>query len=471
MDDSQYKYLDEERVKLWRELRKTQERLGLIEDAAKQDVEGVQKGLVHLGLQAAKAYNRMMDRDSESETIMTGLVGKKDQVATLSDEVVKAHDAVVAAGNEVQAVKERVVTDASRHDEEVAKLNKREVVLAEKIVAAEEATEVAESARQDIEQKQNDVAARHEKSLADYKEISKVHSLLFGYTKEDGSIVEGKKHELDNVYAELDEKINSSVKVVEQTEIEFKSRCDGAVDNAKAEMDAVITRLKELLPDALTAGLSSAYLENRKSEEEEQVKQLKLFKRTIWLMLALAFVPIVFNLWLWLFKDLTVLEIIEKLPREMMCIIPLYAPLFWLAIFANKRVNLSKRLIEEYKHKEAVSKTFEGLSTQIAKIEDEQTSKELQARLLYNTVMLSEKNPGELIKNYNRPDNPLLDVLNQSSRFTEAIEKLARVPGIGHIFRVVKTNQEKENKLAAAIASAADAILSKTPEENKEKDV
>ena len=122
MDDSQYKYLDEERVKLWRELRKTQERLGLIEDAAKQDVEGIQKGLVHLGLQAAKAYNRMMDRDSESETIMTGLVGKKDQVATLSDEVVKAHDEVVAAGNEVQAVKERVVADASRHDEEVAKL-------------------------------------------------------------------------------------------------------------------------------------------------------------------------------------------------------------------------------------------------------------------------------------------------------------------------------------------------------------
>ena len=71
MDDSQYKYLDEERVKLWRELRKTQEQLGLIEDAAKQDVEGVQKALVHLGLQAAKAYNRMMDRDSESETIMT----------------------------------------------------------------------------------------------------------------------------------------------------------------------------------------------------------------------------------------------------------------------------------------------------------------------------------------------------------------------------------------------------------------
>lgn len=296
-----------------------------------------------------------------------------------------------------------------------------------------------------------------------------MHSLLFGYTKEDGSIVEGKKHELDNVYAELEEKINSSVKVVEQTETEFKRRCDEAVDNAKAEMDAVITRLKELLPDALTAGLSSAYLENRKSEEEEQVKQLKLFKRTIWLMLALAFVPIVFNLWLWLFKDLTVLEIIEKLPREMMCIIPLYAPLFWLAIFANKRVNLSKRLIEEYKHKEAVSKTFEGLSTQIAKIEDEQTSKELQARLLYNTVMLSEKNPGELIKNYNRPDNPLLDVLNQSSRFAETIEKLARVPGIGHIFRVVKTNQEKENKLAAAIASAADAILSKTPEEDKKK--
>lgn len=467
MDDLQYKYLDEERVKLWRELRKTQEQLGLIADAVKPDSKDIQKSMMHLGLQAAKAYNRMMDRDAETSNLVGDLSGKKNRIVELEDAVAKMHDAVSSAGKEVLAIKEKVVADANKHQEEVSRIVKQEAVLSEKITAAEEATGAAESAKQDIEQKQRDVATKHEKSIAEYKEISKVHSLLFGYTKEDGSIVEGKKHELDNVYAELEQKINDSAKIVEQTESAFKSRCDEVVADAKAEMDAVTTRLKELLPEALTAGLSSAYLENRKSEEEEQYGQLKLFKRTIGLMLALALLPIGFNLWLWFFEDLTILQIIEKLPREMMCIIPLYAPLFWLAIFANKRVNLSKRLIEEYKHKEAVSKTFEGLSTQIAKIEDEKTSKELQARLLYNTVMLSEKNPGELIKNYNRPDNPLLDVLNQSARFAETMEKLARVPGVSRLLSAaVDRKREKEDKLKKDVDAAVESL--KTDRDSQE---
>ena len=117
-----------------------------------------------------------------------------------------------------------------------------------------------------------------------------------------------------------------------------------------------------------------------------------------------------------------------------------------MAIFANKRVNLSKRLIEEYKHKEAVSKTYEGLAKQISEMGDDKSSKELQARLLYNTVMLSENNPGELIKNFNRPDNPLLDVLNQSSRFAEAVEKLSKVPGLSRLFQMADSRQKKKKR-------------------------
>ena len=118
---------------------------------------------------------------------------------------------------------------------------------------------------------------------------------------------------------------------------------------------------------------------------------------------------------------------------------------------------LSKRLIEEYKHKEAVSKTYEGLAKQISEIGDARASKELQARLLYNTVMLSENNPGELIKDFNRPDNPLLDVLNQSSRFAEAIERLGRVPGLSKLFQMAETRQKKQEKLAAELEESIEA--------------
>lgn len=63
--------------------------------------------------------------------------------------------------------------------------------------------------------------------------------------------------------------------------------------------------------------------------------------------------------------------------------------------------------------------------------------------MLFNTIMLSEKNPGELIKNFNRPDNPLFDMLNQGSRFADAMNKLASVPGIEQLIAMVGTTKQK----------------------------
>lgn len=458
MDDSQYRYLDEERIKLWRELRKTQEQFAAMEYAVKGDEEGLQKCLVHLGLQVAKAYNRMMERDSDTAEIVKTLSSKKDIVETAAEAVAVSHKNVIEKESFVREQAERVESEMSKFDQGLQDVSNRFDVLKGKVEDVTAAVEEAESSSADIASKQEEVGKKHEKILANYKEISKVHSLVFGYQKEDGSIVEGKKQELDNAYAELEQKIDGSAKRVGDMEGQFKDKCDKIVEDAQSEISVLTKRIRELLPDALTAGLSSAYCANKDAEEKEQEEGLKLFKRTIKGMLLLALMPIGLNLWLWLFKDYTLLQLLEKLPREMLCIIPLYLPLFWLAIFANKRVNLSKRLIEEYKHKEAVSKTYEGLARQIAELDDEVASKELQARLLYNTVMLSEKNPGELIKNYNRPDNPLVDVLDQGSRFAEAMEKFARVPGIGRICRIAKSKQQKENELTAAVSQAVNAV-------------
>jgi len=55
----------------------------------------------------------------------------------------------------------------------------------------------------------------------------------------------------------------------------------------------------------------------------------------------------------------------------------------WVAYSSNRKMNLSKRLSEEYSHKEVLSKTFEGLSTQINNISDEKISGDLRNKLLY----------------------------------------------------------------------------------------
>jgi chromosome segregation ATPase len=449
MDDKQYEYLDEERKKLWAELRNTQSKLEVFVSTLSGDTDAIQTGIRSLGLKAAKAYNRIVERDSQLDDLSGNMASRLDLIKQAEKEATILNSSLAATNEKVADALSKIDDGLSNFDNSMGTLVKQSESVKECLEKAEQYIKKAEEVKSELQSQVEDISDNHEQCVKDYEEISKFHSLLFGYEKDDGEIVEGRKQKLENVYAELEQKIDRTKTDAEVFEKDYKRQCTDFLEEAKVEALAIANKIKGLLPDALTAGLSSAYNENRKLEEAEQKSQLSLFKWCIGGMMALALIPVALNLYLWIEKDFTVMQLLEKLPREMMCILPIYIPLFWMAIFANKRVNLSKRLIEEYKHKEAVSKTYEGLAKQISEIGDDNTSKELQARLLYNTVMLSEKNPGELIKNFNRPDNPLLDVLNQSSRFAEAVEKLGRVPGLSKLFQMAENRQKKQEKLAS----------------------
>ena len=119
-------------------------------------------------------------------------------------------------------------------------------------------------------------------------------------------------------------------------------------------------------------------------------------------------------------------------------------------------MNLSKRLIEEYSHKEVISKTFEGLSKQINDIEDSETSSDLRLKLLYNILEVSSENPGKLISNYNKSDHPIMDALDKSVKLSNAVEKLADIPGLSSLSKVL---DKKSKKILAEQAEKVDKVL------------
>lgn len=131
--------------------------------------------------------------------------------------------------------------------------------------------------------------------------------------------------------------------------------------------------------------------------------------------------------------------------------LPLYIPVFWLAYSANKSVKLSKRLIEEYTHKGVIGKTFEGLSTQIKDVENKEISEQLKTQLLFTIISANNENPGKLISDYNKSDHPLMDALDKSSKLSDAVNKLAKIPGFSSITkklndqanRMVETQEKK----------------------------
>lgn len=107
-------------------------------------------------------------------------------------------------------------------------------------------------------------------------------------------------------------------------------------------------------------------------------------------------------------------------------ILMLYIPPLWIATSTSKKINLSKRLIEEYTHKEVVAKTFEGLSKQIEGIKDHRVSADLKTRLLINILEISTENPGKLLSDYNKSDHPILEKF--SGFFTRDDPKTSKSP-------------------------------------------
>ena len=129
-------------------------------------------------------------------------------------------------------------------------------------------------------------------------------------------------------------------------------------------------------------------------------------------------------------------------PSLILSILPLYLPILWLAHSSGKKLNLSKRLIEEYTHKMVLGKTFAGLTKQIESEEDD-VKNELRTKLLFNLLQVSSENPGKLITDYQRSDHPLMEALENSSRLSSSIEVLNRIPGFSSLAKKLSARQDE----------------------------
>lgn len=295
------------------------------------------------------------------------------------------------------------------------------------------------------------IEAAQEKVNSDTKAIRKIYEEILG----EGGLAEKLKSELDVARNNLNKLKKESKTALDAVKEEVEKVNETATEQYNAllkEKQDYYTTLKQqiesLLPDALTAGLASAYQAKREKEVEERNKSHQTFLWAIGVMTILALLPVLFNLWLLYGKNLEIIELITKIPSTVVLILPIYAPVLWLAYAANKRVNQSKRLIEEYAHKEALSKTFGGLSTQVKQLEDAGLSADLSVKLLYNVIKASAENPGELIKGFNKADNPIIDVLDKGIGFTESLKRLTEIPGFDHIIPLLQKAKANNSSIA-----------------------
>jgi hypothetical protein len=315
------------------------------------------------------------------------------------------------------------------------------------------------------------ITATYNNLLKRKQEIDNLYFEIMGFEEEnhetgETTIEKGIKDQLEQAYDQIKnelEALKQDLTLFKKNEKDsFKSDLQQNKETLKERMTALekeytetTQKIHALLPDALTAGLSHAFSEKRKDEIKDGEKLGKYFFLAILGLVAVSLIPFIINIYM-LTAGKTFDSIITDTPRVVLAILPLYIPFLWLAYFSNKRINLSKRLVEEYTHKEVLSKTFEGLSNQIEGIENEAISEELRIKLLYNILDVSSENPGKLISDYNKADHPVMDVLEKSFKLSNAVDSLRKIPGMN---KVAKILDEKSTSILEAKAEKIEKAI------------
>lgn len=202
--------------------------------------------------------------------------------------------------------------------------------------------------------------------------------------------------------------------------------------NLNARANDILDKSIKLLSDTTTGVLAMEFEKKRLTEIGGKKPKNKFYallkfpqwgtyqKDTFGLFFILALMVVVILYGGIIFDRIFDLSAIESLPGKMfirmIARISLLGPLIWLAIIQNKKMNLSKKLAEEYWHKEIIAKTFVGLADQIDKTIEGDTAKDLRIKLLELTLDAIAKDPADCIGNHNESDNPMRSILKVSQK-------------------------------------------------------
>lgn len=449
-------YLEAEREKLW-------DRLIRVEKEVKESATTHEKDAQEASKKAAEFRNKAKER--------------KDQIEVLYSEAHASLEQIKLALESVKSLQTDASNTKAEIDSSVEVINENAEVLEEKIERIDkilkeypnlDANLSVLSSQLESSQENSSKVSALLKGVTDKKnEIDGLYYEIIGYEEKNDETgeteaIEGLKDKLENQYNELarnikDLKNDYTVLIEENTK-----KVDESIIRWNEKYDLLIKKIETLLPNALTAGLSSAYSEKKAKEILNYTDLKRQFNNGIGGLIGISLLSFLISVY-FIRTGTEFKDVIYMLPSISAAIIPLYIPMLWFTFAASKRVNLSKRLIEEYTHKEVISKTFEGLATQISNLDDSPVSQELRLKLLFNLLEMSTENPGKLISDYKNSDHPVLEVLRQQTKLEQALSKAKDFPGIGKLNDLVANNKlkeigEKTEQLEKAIEEASKLV-------------
>lgn len=443
-------YLEEERKKLWERITHLEDLLKEVQDDVVTRAPQSEKEAKAHSKKAAEFRNRTEDRLHEATVLVQSLTKELEASKAHEKEIMALSTQATEAKIAVDEVLSRLQDSETEYEKKLTLINSKVSTIDNVLTRypdlsghLEKLEEFSTSTEENFKKSGLSLTNINKRK----EEIDDLYRELFGYTETDDAgkekIIEGLKDELENTFEDLSKQIEESSGRVETLNSDYETKYSQFEEGFKKKYQKINEDITSLLPAALTAGLSSAF-STKKEDEVKSSKSLQTrFTTGIVLLVIASLIPVVISI-VFLYQNVELETVINRLPRLVLALVPLYIPLLWFTYSANKKLNLSKRLIEEYAHKEVLSKTYEGLARQIENIQDNNQSQELKFRLLSNFLQVSSENPGKLISNYEASDHPVMEALEQSYKFQIAIDKLESIPGLGKVAAILERKAKKK---------------------------
>ena len=459
-------YLDEERKKLWEEVLLIKQQLNIISETLEKKTSDYESEAKQASRKASEYRNKAQASKETADQTLQEILSIKDRLDFLISESLDKNSQLI----EIEQQASQATLKISEFENKAESFDK--LFLSHE--GYKSITEEMKIMHTEANEKSSKINGIYNLLSKRKSEIDEIYYEIFGYEHEDEETgetksIEGTKDELSSAYLEIKSDLSGTKielsELKEETERQHDEQLKKTSKIIEAKLEewennhnAATQKIKDLLPDALTAGLSHAFSEKKSAEIASGEKLNKVFNFSIFFLVLISLIPFGINGYL-LHLGKTLEQVIYDMPKLLAAITPVYIPLIWLAYSSSKKSNLSKRLVEEYTHKEVLSKTFEGLSGQIESLNRDDISSELHIKLLSNLLDVSAENPGKLISNYDTSDHPLIDALEKSSKLSEAISKLENIPGMQRISKILERKSKRNlNEESNKINDGLDAV-------------
>ena len=421
-------YLEEERKKLWERVTTLSQQVAQLQDDVHKTTPEYAQEAKNASKKISEYKNKASNAWQEIEKIkgeVQGLIEESQVILDAKATAVTINQTLTEAQTTLKTSKETQATLNNTLQELTHKASQIQTTQAE--VSGQLSTAEGNSKR---------ISSLLETAAETQDNINNIYEEIDGYDTPEGNHVEGLKEKLAKKYTQLEKDSSSLKSNIETTQSELLTWKEDFIKERTDDFNALSEQIKSLLPGAMSAGLSAAYAQKKSAEIEERNSAQKSFKTSIKWMSFLAVVPV--GLYLYLYCSGKGMEyIIQHTPQITLAILPLYLPAIWFAIHFNKRINLSKKLIEEYAYKEALNKTYEGLSGQIEELSDEDN--ELRKEHLKIILKASAENPGKFITGYDKCDNPILELLSKPKELNNLLKEN---PVLSTVFeRIIEQSQ------------------------------